>query len=243
MSLSATFGAADHHSWPEVGSVLGPLTKCCPFRASFSGGKTEHRVYHLSVGAQGGFWKKLAPTPLHFLHPLAGQLCGNRRGRHSLCQKVSHPTDLPPWPDPQTSQSAGTETDPPRSSPQPPHSPALPAAVAHSGRLSARDVPADQPSCWATVSLRAAALQQLEHRAPLLQPGLIASVGRPGSSLARVLPQQGAAAVSALPRLRTAPSRSRSVWSAPACWRFRSSALPTGDLTTPPLRLQRRGFA
>ena len=52
-------------------------------------------------------------------------------------------------------------------------------------------------------------------------PGLC--VGRP-TTVAPTRRRQ-AAAVHALPRLPTAPSRSQSVWSAPACWRFWSTAL------------------
>ena len=49
--------------------------------------------------------------------------------------------------------------------------------------------------------------------------------GRPGAGCGTHTQRRQAAAVHALPRLPTAPSTSRSVWSAPACWRCRSSAL------------------
>ena len=49
--------------------------------------------------------------------------------------------------------------------------------------------------------------------------------GGPDSTPARVPEQQRRTELHALPRLPTAPSTSRSVWSAPACWRCRSSAL------------------
>ena len=45
--------------------------------------------------------------------------------------------------------------------------------------------------------------------------------GGPDSTPARVPEQQRRTELHALPRLPTAPSTSRSVWSAPACWRFR----------------------
>ena len=45
--------------------------------------------------------------------------------------------------------------------------------------------------------------------------------GRPGAGCGTHTQRRQAAAVHALPRLPTAPSTSRSVWSAPACWRCR----------------------
>ena len=48
---------------------------------------------------------------------------------------------------------------------------------------------------------------------------------REGRRQCRPKQRRQAVAVPALPRLRTAPSRSRGVWSALACWRFRGTAL------------------
>ena len=53
-------------------------------------------------------------------------------------------------------------------------------------------------------------------------------VGRRGAG--QPIQRRQAAAVHALPRLRTAPPNSRSAWSAPACWRFSGNRTALGDL-------------
>ncbi len=82
----------------------------------------------------------------------------------------------PPWPDFKTGQSAGTDTRIlPAARVRALLGLALPSTVAHFDPPSAAGDPADRPSCWATISPHAGALQQLEYRAPLLRPGVRAS--------------------------------------------------------------------
>ena len=70
--------------------------------------------------------------------------------------------------------------------------------------------------------------------------GAIGTAGRslewPASTLSRDTQRPQAAAVPALPRPQTAPSNSRSVWSAPAGWRFEAAHCcrrPTASLLLP----------
>ena len=67
-----------------------------------------------------------------------------------------------------------------RRPPPPRRCPAVPSAAAPSDRPSAAGAPANRPPCGPTVPPRAAALLQLEHRAPLLQAVLIAAPRKSG---------------------------------------------------------------
>ena len=156
-----------------------------------------------------------------FLDPLAGRLCGTAGANAGCARRAPNPSKLPPWPQPQTGRSAETDTDPPCSSHPPRRGPAHPSTVAYSDHACAAGAPADRAACWITVSPRATALLPLAPRAPLPQPVLIASRGRAGFPPACLPQRRQAAALHTLPRLPTAPSTSRSVCRAPACWRFR----------------------
>ena len=68
-------------------------------------------------------------------------------------------------------------------------------------------------------------------------------VGGPACDAAQVPQRRQAAALHALPRPRTAPSNSRSVWSAPACWRFPAATLrPEPCYPTPAFHKRPDGF-
>ena len=71
---------------------------------------------------------------------------------------------------------------------------------------------------------------------PCFPPWSEHPVGRPTSIPTRLTQRRQAAALRALPRPRTAPSNSRSVWSAPACWRCRNSDTARADLPPHPYR-------
>jgi len=124
-----------------------------------------------------------------------------------------NPTERPPWSEPKTGRSDGTDTDPPCSSPPPPTAqslfPPLRAPVvspllvlqqiytSHRATVSRAQGPSSRSSPKPPTSTRG------DGRRP---------VGKPASTPARLTQRRQAAALDALPRLPTAPSRSRCVW-------------------------------
>jgi len=85
--------------------------------------------------------------------------------------------------------------------------------------------PLDSAPAWATVSRAELLSSRSKTGRPSFNPSPLHSVEGPASALAHLPQRRQAAAVHALPRLPTAPSTSRSVWSAPACWRCRTTPL------------------
>jgi len=113
----------------------------------------------------------------------------------------------------------------PPSSYPPPHGPAHSSAVAHSDRPSATGVPADNPGGPPFPRLQRPSYSSSSKR-PCFHPWRSHPVGGLASTLARLPQRRQATAVHAPPRFRTAPPNSRSVWSAPACWRCWKAILP-----------------
>jgi len=165
--------------------------------------------------------KRFKARASHCLDALARRLCRNTRGQRSLRQKGSKPSRAPfpaeaqNWPVRWNQHGSYTQL----ASPAPPPSPSFPP-------LGTRIVPPllvlpqlDHPH--APPSPARDGLLPLEPRTPVLPPAVIASRGNAGIHPARLTQRPQAAALHALPRPRTAPPNSRSVWSAlGACQTF-----------------------
>jgi hypothetical protein len=77
-----------------------------------------------------------------FWTPWRGGCAGTAGASARYTRGSPNPTKLPPWPEPKTGRSAGTDTDPARSLHPPFPGPPLPSAVAYSDRPSALATPA-----------------------------------------------------------------------------------------------------
>ena len=185
--------SADHGSLTSK-RAYDPARKCDPVAV-------PAKSTNLGVAGQ------VRDGAFQFMDPLAGRLCGHSRRQRSVTRGSPNPTKLPPWPEPKTGRSAGTDTDPPCDAPPPPHAPDHPSAVAHSDRPSAAGTPEAKPPCSATVSRaqRPACSSSTQHLCfnpwreyPVAQPASI-PVGGPCFTLACLTQRRQAAAVHALP--------------------------------------------
>ena len=200
---------------PEPKPLVGNPSPRAPSHPFKYAGLTRHKLcrQHRS-GA--GVWPQIQDIPpelvawraISVLGPLWQGSCAGIAGASTLCAgRFPNPTDLPPWPEPETGRSAGTNTDPPCDAPPPPHAPDHPSAVAHSDRPSAAGTPEAKPPCSATVSRgqRPACSSSTQHLCfnpwreyPVAQPASI-PVGGPCFTLACLTQRRQAAAVHALP--------------------------------------------
>jgi hypothetical protein len=157
--------------------------------------RSRHHEHRRSKAAHLSFWP-----------PCRGGCAGTAETGAGCTRRSPNPTELPPQPEPKTGRSAETDTDPLSIVP--------PLRV-----LLQIDPPADRPPFLAALSPRAAASFVASTERPCFNPMVVTSREKAGFHPARLTQRRQATALHALPRLPTAPSTSRSVWSAPACGR------------------------
>jgi len=159
-----------------------------------------------------------------FWTPWRGGCAGAAAAGAGCAKRYPNPTELPPWPEPKTGRSAGLHTHAPSklvsTAPRP-----GPFLYGCALRSSIRYGCSRRQPWRATVSRAQRPSCSSSSKRPCFHPWRWHPVGGLASTLARLPQRRQAAAVHAPRRFRTASPRSRSVWSAPACWRFRSSAL------------------
>ena len=96
--------------------------------------------------------KDSRPAHLIVWTPWRGGCAGTPGASAHCARRAPSPAELPSRLKPKTGRSAGTNTDPTRSSPPPPHPQPFLPAVGHSDRPSAAGAPPIRPPSRATVS-------------------------------------------------------------------------------------------
>jgi len=181
--------------------------------------------------AHSGYWP-----------PLAGGFA-RKAGAGGRCARRSpKSTELPSQPEPKIGRSAETHADTPGNSPLPPHGPAVPSAVGDADCPSAARAPAERPPRWVTISRAQRPSSSSSTERSSFNLWREHSVGRLPSSPTRAF--WGAHGVPRSCRRRqpgTVPN-SRSVWSAPACWRCRGAPLRPETYRPRPTCLKRPKF-